>query len=137
MRMPLSPPAGDIGTQIARGEFGLNETEVAAVTLTALAAGQGGGEATPTPEGVSDVGAVQATATALAQILQTQAVSTIAVVTPQGGGATSTPRPDTDLPETGFFDDVGGSGGMFLLMGLGLLGVILVTRGLRTAGSRP
>src|SRR5262249_48710918 len=86
----------------------------------------------PTPtQGVGAEG-VALTATALAQLLQPPTpggIPTQEVLTP---GA---PVP-TALPQTGFFDDLAAGNanvGLVALMAFGLLGVILVSRRLRTA----
>ncbi len=74
------------------------------------------------PEGLSAQG-VQATSTALFELLF-----------PGQGGGFATPTPAT-LPNTGIFDDVGADSSSvmsILLLGLGLVGVIVVSRRLRT-----
>jgi cytoskeletal protein RodZ len=92
-------------------------------------------EPTPTREGVS-VSAVQQTATALALILRPD------LITPADGDGGVTPipgrpTPRPDLPDTGIFDDVVGTDpGMIALAAFGLLGVIFISRGLRSANRK-
>jgi hypothetical protein len=90
------------------------DTNDVALTATALAIllapGQGGGEATPTQEG--------------------GVVPTV--------GTPGKPLP-TAMPQTGFFDDVAAGGsntGVMALLGLGLLGVIVISRRLRVAADK-
>lgn len=100
--------------------------------------------ASPTPEGVP-ANAVAQTATALADILAPTIPAT--ADGNGGGGGIATPTPEgangfqplpTALPDTGLFDDLGaaGSGGLGLmaLAAFGLLGVIVVSRRLRSNG---
>jgi hypothetical protein len=109
----------------------LDATQQAALALTAQGL---------TQTSVALTADVQLTATALAALLG------------QGGGPTPTaevlttpgtpaaPRP-TALPDTGLFDDLAASGsastGMLVLMALGLVAVIVVSRRLRAANNRP
>ncbi len=110
-----------------------------ALTQTALAQPTNTIQPSDTPAGgVSDISAVAQTATALASIL----LPTIDD-TGQGGGAIATPTQEggfgvlpTALPDTGFLDDLAaggpGSAGVLMLAVIGLLGVIVVSRRLRT-----
>jgi hypothetical protein len=131
-------PVGDIFlTQIA-GQ--VNPTDVAATATavsdlfaTALAeAGQGGGNVS--------LPAVAQTATELARLLQQPTIAdagggVIASPTIEGGTSFGPPRP-TALPDTGLFDDIaaGSPAGMgaIVLAVAGLLGVIIISRRLRT-----
>lgn len=80
--------------------------------------------------------AVEQTATALAQIFSTpieQVTATPAVGGATSGGATT----GGALPDTGLFDDLAGGGmGTFVLIAIGLVGVIVVARGLRVANRK-
>lgn len=96
--------------------------------------GQGGGDdATPTPEsGIPSLNAVQQTATALAELFSQQ--PTQAVVTPGPGVVPTQP---TALPDSGLFDDLaGGNPSLLFLAAFGLLGVIFVTRRLRSGNRK-
>ncbi len=100
---------------------------------------------TPTPDGQGggiNADAVAMTATALAQILAggTPTPEVVAgggtpIVDGQGGGFV-TPTPQTSLPTTGLFDDIGSGGGVNTLAtaglaALGLAGIIFLARRLR------
>jgi hypothetical protein len=118
----------------------LDQTQIAAtsIVLTAqeLTRVAGLPTNTPTPPTI-DANAVQLTATALAELLAGQGGGpTQEVFTP---GTPGTARP-TALPDTGLFDDLaaGSANSMSLLalMALALVGVIIVSRRLRTASNR-
>lgn len=96
--------------------------------------GQGGGDdATPTPEsGIPSLNAVQQTATALAELFSQQ--PTQVVVTPGPGIVPTQPGA---LPDSGLFDDLaGGNPSLLFLAAFGLLGVIFVTRRLRSGNRK-
>jgi uncharacterized protein YraI/uncharacterized membrane protein YeaQ/YmgE (transglycosylase-associated protein family) len=88
-----------------------------------------------TEPAVSQAQAVAMTATALAELF----VATPTPETGLGTGGGGEIAPTAAMPDTGFIDDVlGGNGqgvGAFLLMALGLVGVIVVSRRLRTVNS--
>lgn len=118
----------------------LDATEAAAfalLTQTAVAAQQTASVPTVPP---IDQNAVALTATALAELLAPPTGD-------QGGGGEATPTREggtgvlptpgvlpTALPDTGLFDDLtgGGSIGLLALLAVGLVGVIIVSRRLRT-----
>lgn len=118
----------------------LDQTQIAAtsIVLTALEQTRVAGlpTNTPTPPTI-DANAVQMTATALALLLQQGGGPTQEVFTPVG--TPGTPRP-TALPDTGLFDDLAAgsanSMSVLALMALALVGVIVVSRRLRTANNR-
>jgi hypothetical protein len=123
----------------------LDLTESAAfalLTQTAVAAQQTA--SVPTVEPI-DTGAVALTATALAELLAPptddgQGGGGDAATPTQEGGSGVLPTPGvlpTALPDTGLFDDLAGGGGgigLLALLAVGLVGVIIVSRRLRTAG---
>lgn len=131
----LTPPldATDQAATAIAQQLALTQTALAQPTETPFV------PPTNTPaEGVSDISAVAQTATALAGILLPTVDDT-----GQGGGALVTPTQEggfgplpTALPDTGFLDDLAagnpGSMGALLLAIVGLLGVIIVSRRLRT-----
>src|SRR5262249_20297642 len=81
---------------------------------------------------------VALTATALAAILAPTAGGTSIAGLPTQGVLTPGVLP-TQLPETGFFDDLAAGNanvGMIALMALGLVGVILVSRRVRVATNK-
>ncbi|MBZ0277599.1 MAG: hypothetical protein K8I60_15745, partial [Anaerolineae bacterium] len=90
-----------------------------------------------------DQNSVGLTATALVTQLQPPAQETPGIgggptqefFTPIGGGANPLP---TALPDTGLFDDLGGTGsmGLIALLGIGLVAIIVVSRRARAAMSR-
>lgn len=153
---PTGAPV-DTGTEIAgsateTGDDGSISVDVGEVaqTATALAqSGQGGGGPTdvePTPtreEGLPTVqptvplSAVQMTATALSGVFDGDPTQVDG-----DPAATATPRsivgvPDDALPNTGLFDDVfAGSPLAIFAAALGLLGVIVISRGLRKRNRR-
>jgi hypothetical protein len=102
-------------------------------------------EMPPTSEGIS-LPAVQQTATALAELFNATPTPEIGltdqVATPiPGATAIPTTIPgggvDGELPDTGLFDDVfQGNPAAIFLLAVGLLGVIAVTRGLRSVNRR-
>ncbi|MCB9453674.1 MAG: hypothetical protein H6672_19770 [Anaerolineaceae bacterium] len=87
-----------------------------------------------------DQNAVALTATALATLLQPPqetpgqggGIPTAEIFTPIGGAI------PTALPDTGLFDDLGsgGSMGLIALLGLGLVGIIVVSRRVRSSVSK-
>ncbi|MDQ7034034.1 MAG: hypothetical protein Q9P01_04145 [Anaerolineae bacterium] len=104
-----------------------------------------------------DISAVQMTATALATILAPPISGTEATTDPNIGGGTpgdtgTEPTPtieivdngsgggnglDGNLPNTGLFDDVfGGSPATILFAAFGLLGVIVLSRGIRASNRK-
>jgi hypothetical protein len=110
--------------------FAIQTQVVIDATQTAIALA-----ATPT-QAPLDANAIAITATYLAGFLQpTVATTQIAIAPTQevSGGTPTGPLP-TALPNTGFFDDATGSGGLglLLLMAGALVGVIFVSRRLRT-----
>jgi hypothetical protein len=118
----------------------LDQTQIAAtgIVLTAqeLTRVAGLPTNTPTPPTLNPE-AVQLTATALALLLGQGGGPTQEVFTPVG--TPGTPRP-TALPDTGLFDDLTAgstnSVSMLALLALVLVGVIVVSRRLRTTNSR-
>jgi len=120
----------------------LDETQAAANVLLTQAADQATQTAAAflvTPTVVApDTDAVAATGTALAILLGQGGGATevaggvIATPTIEGGGVVVNP---TQLPNTGFFDDVGAGSnvGLIALMALGLFGVIGVSRVVRAS----
>lgn len=90
-----------------------------------------------------DQNSVGLTATALVTQLQPPAQETPGIgggptqefFTPIGGGINPLP---TALPDTGLFDDLGGTGsmGLIALLGIGLVAIIVVSRRARAAMSR-
>lgn len=91
----------------------------------------------PTATEVQQVGAadVALTATALAELLAPQAQPTIDPNAPTQEFLTPGAPIPTALPETGFFEDLAAgnaNAGMIALLALGLVGVIVVSRRLRT-----
>lgn len=121
-------------------------TQAAALALTAQAAIDltASAQPTDTPEGPPTVAidAVALTATALADLLQPTLVAENGgggLATPTAEGVGPTPALPTALPDTGLFDDLAAGGtsslGGLLLAVLGLIGVIAVSRRLRTANS--
>lgn len=135
-------------TQIAAGAVGTGtalafeqQQSLTSTSAAETAIAGGGSAATETPSGGVNPNAIQETATALRASLLTQTQQAVegggAVVgTPSGGAiATPTPRPTT-LEDAGFIDDLGSGGpGVLLLMGAALLGVILMSRGLRVVNN--
>jgi hypothetical protein len=119
------------------------DATVAAQTQVAQAPTDDQG-ANVTPEGTSDVsapslGAVQQTATALAELFDEQNVFATATAGAGGTGGALQPTPisgnvgnNNNLPDTGLFDDLaeGGPGVMFL-MAFGLVGLIAISRFVR------
>ena len=108
----------------------MRRTPTRALTATADAVA-----ALPTVPPTIAINAVAQTATALAQFLQ-PTVSGEIVATPTVEGQGPAPLP-TALPDTGLFDDLatgnmGSLGGLVLAI-MGLLGVIVISRRLRTA----
>ncbi len=102
-------------------------------------------EPSPTREGVigPDLSSINQTATAIAAGFQTATAAALPPTEqPPTAEAGFTPIPRaTALPETGLFDDIAGGGGrdglgLLALAVVGLLGVIVISRRLRS-GSRP
>jgi hypothetical protein len=128
---PSQTPVPTVDTTQAAA-FAIQTQVVIDATQTAIALA-----ATPT-QAPLDANAIAITATYLAGFLQpTVATTQIAIAPTQeisgGGGTPSGPLP-TALPNTGFFEDATGSGGMglILLMAGALIAVIVVSRRLRT-----
>lgn len=101
-------------------------------------------EPSPTQEGgpvgpTATIGrsAVEQTATALAAIFSTP-IEQVTPTPPLGGATTGgTSGSQGALPDTGLFDDLAsGSMGTFFLIAVGLVGVIVVARGLRVANRK-
>jgi hypothetical protein len=120
----------------------LDATQQAALALTAQGLTQTSvalTDAAATPTGIS-ASDVQLTATALAALLGQGGGPTPTQEPPTTPGTPAAPRP-TALPDTGLFDDLAASGsastGMLVLMALGLVAVIVVSRRLRAANNRP
>jgi len=99
---------------------------------------------TPTGEGIS-LPAVQQTATALAQLFDATPTPEVGLTDQPTTIPGATPIPTTipgdglggELPDTGLFDDVfQGNPAVIFLVAVGLLGVIAVTRGLRSANRK-
>lgn len=97
------------------GNIDVDEVGLTATALAELFSGQGGGEATPTRENLGNG--------------QGGASTAVPVI---GGGTSG------ELPDTGLFDDVGGTDSMALLalVAVGLVGVIFGARRLRTVSNR-
>jgi hypothetical protein len=113
--------------------FAVQTQAVLDATETAIAL------AIPPTQPPLDANAISITATFLAGIIQQPTVvagTQVALAPTQEviGGTPPGPRP-TALPNTGFFEDVTGTGGMglILLMAGALVAVIIVSRRLRTA----
>jgi hypothetical protein len=133
----LDPAQQSQLTQVATLIQGLDPTLLAEANAQAVAV-----VPTETPPGLNQSD-VALTATALASLLAPGPSATLG----QGGGVIASPTPEggvvgpgpvpTALPQTGFFDDMmaSGSGGIgaMMLMGLGLVAVIIVSRRLRMA----
>jgi hypothetical protein len=136
----LSPP---IATETPTPTLDPTELAAAAVltqtsdALTAQALPTNTPTVTPTAEGIS-IDAVQQTATRLAELLISPTVDG------QGGGIIASPTAEgsfgtlpTALPDTGLFDDIAAGGmsgiGMIALAIVGLLGVIFVSRRMRSS----
>lgn len=131
-------PADATATSIAATATALSAGGIGpALTQTAIALTPGGGIATATQSGGLTANDVLLTATALAGTLSPQ--------TPQPDGTLGTgnlgdatrppifPTPTGQLPDTGLFDDISGVGsfGSMLLIAIGLVGVIAISRRLR------
>jgi hypothetical protein len=92
----------------------------------------------PTVTPTNNLGAVNATATAIANAFisatQTAAAAGVIPTEPTTSFGTVVPTPET-LPDTGLFDDIGGGDniGLLALMVIGLVGVVFVSRRLRTS----
>lgn len=126
----LAQSANETSTIVAQTAQATQLTLVGQVPTTVV---PGTGSGTP---GVS-LNNVLGTATALAATLQAQRTGIPTVGS--GGGLTPVVNPTLGaggggLPDTGLFDDLGAGGpGMMLLLGLGLVGIIAVSRGARAA----
>lgn len=127
-------PADATATSVAATATALSAGGIGpALTQTAIALTPGGGIATATPGGGLTANDVLLTATALAATLSPQ---TPTLGTGGIGDATRPPifpTPTGQLPDTGLFDDISGVGsaGSMLLIAIGLLGVIVISRRLR------
>jgi hypothetical protein len=94
------------------------------------------GTVEPTAVQQTSLDAVNATATAIAQafINATQTALAAGVVVTPAPGVTLVPTPE-ELPDTGLFDELAGDGenmGLLALMVVGLVGVVFISRRLRT-----
>ena len=118
-------------------------TQVALATRQALIDQALGLITTPTPGGGGGLEAVNQTATAIAAAFLT---ATAQAFTPQAQTVTALPptpafgQPATALPQTGLFEDVVSGGrdgiGVLALAVFGLVGVIVVSRRLRTTNNQ-
>jgi len=118
-------------------------TQVALATRQALIDQALGLITTPTPGGGGGLEAVNQTATAIAAAFLT---ATAQAFTPQAQTVTALPptpsfgQPATALPQTGLFEDVVSGGrdgiGVLALAVFGLVGVIVVSRRLRTTNTQ-
>lgn len=131
----VTPASGILQTQIAfDGQVDpvaveLTSTAVADLFGTAIASGQGGGGEVSLP-------AVAQTATRLAELLVQPTVGD------GGGGVIASPTAEgsfaraTELPDTGLFDDIAAGSpaglGAIILAIVGLIGVIVISRRLRS-----
>jgi cytoskeletal protein RodZ len=133
-------------TALALGNLAAQQTGTAIAEQTRAAATSATNTPTPPPSNTPVVATadgaagLNATATFLAGQLLTltaQAGGVTGGPTQEAGFGTQVPRP-TALPDTGLFDEVAGGGrdgiGMLALAVVGLVGVIVISRRLRSSG---